>query len=136
MGAHPPQFKMELGAIVAWLLLIVLAPLCFFLLQLGRARRAGLRKYGALASRYVDEFTHKSIDIPHPPAESRCSSATSNHWPTSATATRSIREMRSLPFGRDTVMRIAVVVLLPLAPLALTMIPFDQAMKGVFKLVL
>jgi hypothetical protein len=37
-----------------------------------------------------------------------------------------VRDMRVLPFGRATVLSLAVVTALPLLPLTLTMIPLEQ----------
>jgi hypothetical protein len=58
-GATLPQFKLELVAWMLILLLMVLAPLFFFVIQLSTAKRRGLRQYGALASRYVTDFRCK-----------------------------------------------------------------------------
>jgi hypothetical protein len=58
-GATLPGFKVELVAVVAFLLLVVLGPLLFFLPHLSKARRVGLREYGTFAQRYVREFDDK-----------------------------------------------------------------------------
>ena len=47
-----------------------------------------------------------------------------------------IREMQVVPFGRQTVFRLAVAVLLPLAPLVLTMIPLDELLSRLVKMLL
>ena len=36
-------------------------PQVFFMVQLARARRAGSHEYGALGSRYVEDYRHKWI---------------------------------------------------------------------------
>jgi len=43
--------------------------------------------------------------------------------------------MRLVPFSKETVIRLAIVILLPLAPLALTMVPVDQIIDQLIKLV-
>ncbi len=60
-GAKLTDFKMEIIAVVAFLLLIVLGPLLVFSPRLMRAKRTGLREYGILASRYVSEFDLKWV---------------------------------------------------------------------------
>ncbi len=40
-----------------------------------------------------------------------------------------IREMRLVPFSKDTVLQLAIVTLAPVAPLLLTMISFEELMK-------
>lgn len=39
-----------------------------------------------------------------------------------------VNKMRVVPFGKETVIRTAVLVCLPLLPLTLTMIPLDQVL--------
>lgn len=58
-GIALPSFKMEIAAIVIFLVLLLFAPLCFFMVQLIQAGRKAKRKYGMLASRYVDDFWNK-----------------------------------------------------------------------------
>ena len=43
-----------------------------------------------------------------------------------------VREMRLVPFGRATVLRLALLTALPLAPLTLTMIPLEQLIDRAF----
>ena len=43
--------------------------------------------------------------------------------------------MRPLPFDRQTIVRLAILIALPLLPLVLTMIPFDELVERLFKLV-
>jgi hypothetical protein len=45
-------------------------------------------------------------------------------------------EMGLLPFSRNVVLRLLVLLALPFAPLLLTMFPFDELMGQLFKLVL
>jgi hypothetical protein len=143
-GARLPQFKLEIGGIVAGLLLIVFAPLAFFAFQLAAARRAGLRQYGAVASEYVREFERKWIAPAVVGAAGAAASPASSTEPLLGTADIQsladlgnsfdvVREMRTLPFGKDAVINAAVIILLPLAPLVLTMIPLDQLVDSVFK---
>ena len=53
------DYKFELAGMAVFLLLIVLGPLCVFTPKLNRARLAGLRTYGRLASDYVTDFAGK-----------------------------------------------------------------------------
>ena len=58
-GATLVQFKLELIAIVAVMIFVVLGPSLVFSVQLAAAKRAGLREYGTLAHAYVREFDRK-----------------------------------------------------------------------------
>lgn len=42
--------------------------------------------------------------------------------------------MRLLPFGRQLVVRLAILIALPLLPLILTMIPLEELMERLIKL--
>ena len=86
-GATLPQFKVELVGLVTVMIFAVLGPLLLFMRQLEAAKRAGSRKYGVLAQRYMGEFDRKWVRERPRPA-SPCSEApTSNPWRTWETAT-------------------------------------------------
>src|SRR5262249_55023865 len=58
-GAALPDYGFELLGIAVFLFLVALGPLCLFVPKLNRARLAGLRIYGQLASEYAVAFTDK-----------------------------------------------------------------------------
>ena len=47
-----------------------------------------------------------------------------------------VREMRVVPFSNQAIVRLAVIIALPLAPLALTMAPLERIIDGLIKLAL
>ena len=47
-----------------------------------------------------------------------------------------VRGMRVVPFARDTVVQLAVITLLPVAPLVLTVIPLEELLKRLLQVVL
>src|SRR5215471_1975370 len=59
LGATLPEFKIEIGVMVVFLLCVVFGPLLVFTPQLAQAKRKGLREYGTLAERYVRTFDDK-----------------------------------------------------------------------------
>ena len=124
-----PQFKLEIVAWIVFLMLLVLLPLLFFVIQLGNAKRAGLRDYGRVASRYVAEFRRKWIDGHAPPEEALIGSSDIQSLADLTNSFAVAEEMRLMPFGRGTVVRLAVITTLPLLPLVLTMIPLEELIK-------
>ena len=44
-----------------------------------------------------------------------------------------IREMKPLPFGKEVVVQLAVMAALPCLPLALTVMPYEELIKRLFK---
>ncbi|MFA6134053.1 MAG: hypothetical protein WC869_08575 [Phycisphaerae bacterium] len=134
-GATLPQFKLEIGVWMVFLMLLVLAPLCFFVTQLATAKRTGLREYGIVASRYVTEFRRKWIEGLSAKDESLVGTADIQSLADLSNSFEVVREMRLVPLGRATVLRLALLTALPLLPLVLTMIPIEQLIDraiGVF----
>ena len=116
---------MDIAFWMVFLMLLVLAPLCFFMIQLAGAKRAGLREYGIVASRYVGEFRQKWIEA-HSANEPLVGTADIQSLADLSNSFGVVREMRLVPFGRSTVLRLALLTVLPFLPLSLTMIPIDQ----------
>lgn len=128
-GAILPQFKVEIAAILAVLVAMVFLPLAFFTPQLAKARREGTREYGAFASRYVREFQDKWRQSGDSKGESPLGSGDIQSLADMGNSFDVVREMGALPVGRKTVMMFVVLIVLPLAPLALTMVPLNQIVE-------
>ena len=47
-----------------------------------------------------------------------------------------VRQMDALPFNKNTVLRLAMVIVLPLLPLALTMVPLDEMIDRAIKILI
>jgi hypothetical protein len=136
-GARLPQFKLEILAWIAFLIVLVLAPLCCFMMKLAAAKRAGTREYGVVASRYVAEFRQKWIEGGAGAAgdEALIGSADIQSLADLSNSFAVARDMRLVPFGRATVLSIAVMTALPFAPLLFTVFPLDMLVDralGVF----
>jgi hypothetical protein len=129
VGATLPQFIVEIAAVVGSLVFVVLCPLMVFGGQLARARRAGLSEYGVLAQRYVREFDAKWIRGHREPAEPFVGSADIQSLADLANSFDVIRTMRVVPFSKETVFQLGIVTLIPLLPLTLTMISFEELLK-------
>jgi len=130
------DFKIELAIVPAVLLLIVLGPLMLFMPHLARARRAGLRAYGTLAERYVREFDDKWLRGGAPAGEALLGSADIQSLADLGNSFEIIRGMRLIPFDKNTVIQLAIVTLLPVAPLVLTMVSLEELLKRLLQVVL
>jgi len=131
-GATLPQFKLEIAAWMLFLMLLVLAPLFVFVTHLAEAKRTGLREYGIVASLYVADFRRKWIEGHSAKDETLVGSADIQSLADLSNSFEVVREMRLVPFGRATVLRLAVLTALPLVPLTLTMIPLEQLIDRAF----
>jgi hypothetical protein len=135
-GAMLPDFKVQVGVVVAFLLLIVLGPLLLLMPHLASARRVGLREYGTLAQRYVREFDDKWLRGGAPAGEPLVGSADIQSLADLGNSFELVRSMRAVPFTRDVVVQLVVITLLPVVPLLLTMISLEQLLKALLKVVL
>lgn len=129
LGASLLDFKVELGLIAAFLALLVFAPMLVFVPQLAEAKRAGLREYGALAERYVREFDRKWVRGGAPADEPLIGSGDIQSLADLGNSYQVVKEMRYTPITRDSIVQLACALFLPIAPLALTIMPMEEFVK-------
>jgi len=134
-GAKLPQFQVEIVALVAVMVFAVLGPLLVFGPQLEAAKRQGLREYGTLAQRYAHEFDHKWLRGGAPPDEPLIGSADIQWLADFANSFEVVKGMRWAPFTLQTVLQLAVTTLVPVLPLALTMISLEELLMRLLKVV-
>ena len=125
-GAKLTDFKMEVIGFMVLLLLLVLGPLLVFSPRLMRAKRTGLHEYGVLASGYVSEFDLKWVRGGSPADEGLLGSGDIQSLADLGNSFQVIRDIKPFPFGRDTVLQLIVITLLPVLPLVLTMFPLEE----------
>lgn len=135
-GANLLAFKPEIGVFVAFLLLLVLGPLCVFAPILAKTKRQGLLTYGALASRYVSEFDNKWLRGGAGQDEALIGSGDIQSLADLNNSFEVVRNMQVVPFGRQAVLQTAATGLLPLAPLLLTMISLEDLLKRLIGILL
>lgn len=134
-GASLTDFKVETGAMVLFLLCLIFVPLLVFSPQLANAKRKGLSEYGMLAQRYVREYDAKWLRGGAPADEPLVGSADIQSLADLGNSFDVIRTMRIAPMTKDAVLRLAVAVLLPILPLALTMMSLEDLLKRLLGLV-
>lgn len=131
-GASLPQYKAEVGLIVAFLLCVVFGPLLVFTPQLLQAKRQGLREYGGLAERYVREFDRKWLRGGAPEDEPLVGSGDIQSLADLGNSYEVVRSMRPAPITRDALLHLAAAALAPLLPLLLTMMSLEELLKNLF----
>jgi hypothetical protein len=134
-GARFLDFKMELVAWATGMLFFVLAPLLVFVPLLARTKRIGLAEYGELAQRYVREFEDKWLRGGAPAGEQLVGSGDIQSLADLGNSFEIVKNMKPVPFGRDTVFQLAVISLAPVAPLILTTIPLGQLVDKFFTVI-
>jgi hypothetical protein len=126
-------FKLTILGFVLFLVVAVLAPLFSFTPQLARARRQGFAEYGALASSYVTDFDQKWLRG-KVNDEQLLGSGDIQSLADLGNSFAVVREMRTVPFVTDDVVRLLVVTVVPFFPLLLTIMPLDQLVTQAIKI--
>jgi hypothetical protein len=135
-GASLPDFKFELLAVAVFLLVVALGPLCLFIPKLNAARLAGLRTYGRLASDYVVDFAGKWTRGTAPDSEPLLGSADIQSLADLGNSFAVVREMKIVPFDKETIIRFLVIIALPLTPLVFTMFSAEELVKRLITVLL
>jgi hypothetical protein len=131
-GASLLDFKAEVALVVAVLLSLVFGPLLVFAPQLAQAKRKGNREYGALAQRYVSEFDDKWLRGGAAADERLVGSGDIQSLADLGNSFEVVLTMRVAPVTRDAVIRVMAASLVPIVPLALTMMSLEDILKNLF----
>ncbi len=134
-GATLPQFKVELVGLVTAMVFAVLGPLLVFTRQLEAAKRAGSRRYGVLAQRYMSEFDRKWVRGQPRSDEALLGNADIQSLADMGNSFDVVKGMRWTPFTFSTVVQLALTTLLPVLPLGLTMFSAEEFLDRLLKVV-
>ncbi len=129
LGATLSQFKLEIAAVVIFMLCLTLGPLLAFTPQLALSKRSGGLEYGELAEDYVRAFHAKWLRG-KPVAEPLIGSTDIQSLADLANSFEVVRSMRLVPFTREGFLLLVAATLAPVLPLALTMMPLDDILKA------
>jgi hypothetical protein len=132
-GARLTDFRYEVVALVAVLVVLVLFPLAFFAWQMNEARLRGTREYGRLASRYTKAFGEKWFAAGDGHGEPLLGTGDIQSLSDLANSYEVVRTMRLVPFDKTTMARLVILIASPLLPLTLTMVPLDKMVKALIR---
>jgi hypothetical protein len=135
LGAKLTDFKMEIVSLVIFLLCIVFGPLLAFARQLGQAKRTGNREYGTLAERCVREFDAKWLRGGTLADEPFVAGGDIQSLADLGKSLEVVRTMRIVPITKDAILCLVVTMLVPIAPLVLTMISLEEPVKMLLRTV-
>jgi hypothetical protein len=121
-------------AAVVFLVLIVLAPLSFFVIQLERAQQLA-RRDGILASHYVNDFHRKWIEKHSAPFDPLLGTQDIQSLSDLGNFYNVVSEMRLLPFNKRALFQLTSLIVVPLLPLILAMAPLHDVLARLIKLV-
>ncbi|MCE9527819.1 MAG: hypothetical protein K8R36_17385 [Planctomycetales bacterium] len=135
-GKTLPEFKLEILGFVIGQMLLVLMPLTLFAFQMFEAKMAALQAYGRLASGYVCDFRRKWLESPETSRPDLLGTSDIQSLADLTNSFEVVRSMGMVPFDRNSVIRLAIMIALPMAPLVLTMVPVEELITRLFKMIL
>ena len=130
------DFKAALAFLVLAPVVVVLAPLLAFSVQLTQARWRGSRNYGLLMSEYAQAFDGKWFATPSQPRTELLGSEDIEVLSSMVDSYRTASAMRVFPPSRSALTRLLLASALPYVPLALTVVPLEVLAKELMTLVL
>jgi hypothetical protein len=132
-GASLERFQVSYGALFALTLAIFGGPLLVFVPVLARVKRQGLAAYGTLASHYTQAFDRKWVQG-DPPDEPLLGSADVQSLADLGNSYELIRKMRAAPIELRDVVAMAIPGVIPVIPLAATVMPLSEILKDLLRL--
>ncbi len=132
-GRSLPEFKVQIVAFIAFFIVITLIPLTVFAPRLAATKRAGLREFGRLASRYSGSFEGKWFKADSAAEKELLGSGDIQSLADLGNSFGVVQEMRFVPFGWRDVTRLAAVTAIPFLPLLLTVFSLEDFANYVIK---
>ena len=135
-GASLTDFKLEIVAMVAIGMFLVLAPLTVFAPQILAAKRGGLREYGAFAAEYMRDFDRRWLRSADRDGEALLGTGDIQSLADLGNAFTVIREVKAVPFNRDMLFQLIWATLVPFVPLVFTLFPLEELLDRLIGAVL
>ena len=133
LRAIPAGFKVEVATMAAFVVVATAGALVFFTPMFLKARRKGLDQYGRLAERYVRGFDAKWLGD-RAPDDRLVGSPDIQSLADLANSFQVARSMRAVPISKELLFWILGAMLLPLAPLLLTLVPLEALLNRVARI--
>jgi hypothetical protein len=129
-GQRLTDFEIAILVLVAFLVIVFVGPLAVFASRLAQVKRTGLVEYGALAQDYVRSFDTKWLRGGAPADEALIGSGDIQSLADLANSFAVIDAMRIVPVSRAALIRFVAAILIPVAPLVLTMVPLEKLISS------
>jgi hypothetical protein len=133
-GAKLAQFKVEISALAIIAVIMVIGPLLVFAPRLAQVKRIALREYGTFAQRYVYEFDQKWLRGGTQSGENILGTSDVQSLADLGNSFEVVRQMKTVPFTVQALVRLVIVALIPIAPLVLTVIPAEELLQRLLRM--
>jgi len=134
-GARIDDFVFLVLSVVLFVALIIIGPLLVFVQKIMLAKRKGICEYGTLASEYIEEFDQKWLRGKAPADEAFIGSSDIQALADLSSSFQVVRNIRSVPVDKDTIIQILAFTLIPVLPLIFTLIPMNKIIAKLFSVV-
>jgi hypothetical protein len=135
-GETLPIFERNLVFYILLVTSVFISPMLLFMSRLYRVKKEGQREYSALAMEYVRSFDSKWLRGGVSPAESLLGSPDIQSLADMVNSFSAIRQMMIVPLGRKNLFTFLVAAAMPFLPLLLLVLPIQDLIKGVWKMLL
>jgi hypothetical protein len=133
-GQSLMSFRLSIITLAGLFVFMILGPLTIFTPQLSRTRRIGLGEYGTLATTYVTDFDARWIRGGGPKGK-LLGTTDIQSLADLANSYAVVGEMRQVPFTLNDITRLAVATVLPVLPLVLTVMPLEELLTRLIKMI-
>jgi hypothetical protein len=133
-GARLEEFEAPYATAMVLVLIVFAAPMVVFAPTLIRLKQDGLRRYGALASRYTQLFDSKWVKGINISEEPLLGTADIQSLADLGNSYELIRKMRVVPIALRDFIAMALPGAIPILPLAATVMPVSEILKGILRL--
>ncbi len=133
-GASLPQFKAVIAMFLALSLIINFGPLLVFVVKLAVTKRKGLLQYGALTSQHDHSFYRKWVIGEKPDSDTILGNPDVSSLADLGSSYERIKNMRLMPVDLRAIISVTVAASIPLAPLLLTVYPFDELLQKMLQI--
>jgi hypothetical protein len=135
-GAQLQGFQHSYAALFVLALAVFVAPLLVFVPVLLGAKQRGLLEYGTLASRYTQLFDRKWVERADAPDEPLLGTADIQSLADLGNSYEIVKKMRAVPITTGDFVAMAIPGVIPAIPLAATVMPVSDIVKGLLKLLM
>src|SRR5262245_15979271 len=129
------SLKIPIATVGVLLLILFEGPLLVFALLLRNLKRRGLMDYGALATEYTRQFHDRWIGGNRPESEPLMGSADIQSLADLGNSFELVKRMRIVPFDGRAIIMLALAFLVPMLPLLFTVMPLDELLKTLLKVI-
>lgn len=132
-GNSPLQYQWDIVGFVILLLILIAGPVLFFLRPLYVAREEAIFRYGALASRQIQQIEGKWFPKRSMPGDIELSMHDFYSITHLEHSVEAVHNMSLLPLTKEDVLQLVIIAVLPFIPVLATQVPMGEILSMLLK---